>query len=265
MLIGIEFHDAALAHRFVAATIAQRRDHELDAQCRQRRAAGAAADDHGGRSRFCTERDDDKRLMQSGAEVTIEVRGLLSKWLGEPDWRRAVSITARMMRTFAGRSRVTSVRALDARMTKNRCESSSSAARSASSCCSRTLRTTQRVRGRYAAGTDYTGSCWRRPACFSVCRGRGRSSAIGNSGSCLYNLVLIAIFILISRETGNPESRFIAIMLCPLATAAFVNWGTRWQAAMALTALSGYAVGRILRADCRRHTGCIAGWVSSRR
>jgi len=59
----------------------------------------------------------------------------------------------------------------------------------------------------------------------------------------LYNLFLIATFIQISRATGNPESRFITIMLCPLATAAFVSWGTRWQAAMAVTALIGYAAG----------------------
>src|SRR5271166_5352933 len=59
----------------------------------------------------------------------------------------------------------------------------------------------------------------------------------------LYNLFLIATFIQISRVTGNPESRFIAIMLCPLATAAFVSWGTRWQLAMALTAVAGYAIG----------------------
>jgi signal transduction histidine kinase len=57
----------------------------------------------------------------------------------------------------------------------------------------------------------------------------------------LYNVVLIATFILISRDTGDPESRFIAIMLCPLATASFVSWGTRWQFAMAVTAVLGYA------------------------
>ena len=59
----------------------------------------------------------------------------------------------------------------------------------------------------------------------------------------LYNLILIATFMLISRETGDPESRFIAIMLCPLATAAFVSWGARWQFAMAVTAVLGYAAG----------------------
>jgi signal transduction histidine kinase len=61
-----------------------------------------------------------------------------------------------------------------------------------------------------------------------------------------YNLVLIATFILISRETGDPESRFIAIMLCPLATAAFVSWGPAWQFVMAVTAVAGYAAGEYL-------------------
>ncbi len=57
----------------------------------------------------------------------------------------------------------------------------------------------------------------------------------------LYEVFLMATFILISRETGDPESRFIAIMLCPLATASFVSWGTRWQFAMALAAVLAYA------------------------
>ena len=62
----------------------------------------------------------------------------------------------------------------------------------------------------------------------------------------VYLCFLIAIFIAISRFTGDPESRFIAITLCPLATAAFVSWGTRWQFAMALTAIAGYGAGELL-------------------
>jgi signal transduction histidine kinase len=57
----------------------------------------------------------------------------------------------------------------------------------------------------------------------------------------LYEVFLMATFVLISRETHDPESRFIAIMLCPLATASFVSWGTRWQFAMAVTAVLAYA------------------------
>jgi len=59
----------------------------------------------------------------------------------------------------------------------------------------------------------------------------------------LYNLFLIAMFFLIGQATRDPESRFLAAMLCPLATAAFVSWGTRWQFAMNLTALLSYAAG----------------------
>jgi signal transduction histidine kinase len=59
----------------------------------------------------------------------------------------------------------------------------------------------------------------------------------------LYNMFLIAMFIVISQGTRDPESRFIAIMLCPLATASFVTWGTRWQFAMALIAIAGYGIG----------------------
>src|SRR5260370_12427547 len=62
----------------------------------------------------------------------------------------------------------------------------------------------------------------------------------------VYLCFLIAIFIAISRFPGDPESRFIAITVCPLATAAFVSWGTRWQFAMALTAIAGYGAGELL-------------------
>ncbi len=62
----------------------------------------------------------------------------------------------------------------------------------------------------------------------------------------LFIVFLIAMFILISQATGDPESRFIAIMLCPLATAAFVSWDTRWQLAMACTAVLSYAAGDYL-------------------
>lgn len=57
----------------------------------------------------------------------------------------------------------------------------------------------------------------------------------------LFICFLISMFVAISRFTDDPESRFIAITLCPLATAAFVSWGPRWQFAMALSAVAGYA------------------------
>ena len=65
----------------------------------------------------------------------------------------------------------------------------------------------------------------------------------------LFALFLFGMFILISRATGDPEARFLAIMLCPVATAAFVSWDTRWQFAMAVMALLSYAAGRVPGAD----------------
>jgi signal transduction histidine kinase len=62
----------------------------------------------------------------------------------------------------------------------------------------------------------------------------------------LFALFLCGMFILISRATGDPEARFLAIMLCPVATAAFVSWDTRWQFAMAVLALLSYAAGEYL-------------------
>ncbi|HYL60191.1 MAG TPA: HAMP domain-containing sensor histidine kinase [Candidatus Acidoferrales bacterium] len=59
-----------------------------------------------------------------------------------------------------------------------------------------------------------------------------------------FNLFLMWLFIIISRSTGDPESRFIAIALCPMATASFVSWSTRWQFAMAATSVLTYAAGQ---------------------
>src|SRR5271156_624997 len=97
--------------------------------------------------------------------------------------------------------------------------------------------------GKYAPGTD---PHWLILAATCLVFGFSWSQAFRRYWKfwiLLYNLFLIARFILISRETGDPESRFIAIMLCPLATVAFVSWGTRWQFVMALTAVLGYAAG----------------------
>ena len=101
----------------------------------------------------------------------------------------------------------------------------------------------QQVRGKYAPGTD---PHWLILAATCLLFGLSWTLAFRRHWKfwiLLYNLFLIATFILISRETGDPESRFIAIMLCPLATAAFVSWGVRWQFTMALTAVLGYAAG----------------------
>lgn len=56
-----------------------------------------------------------------------------------------------------------------------------------------------------------------------------------------FNLFLMWMFILISKTTADPESRFIAAALCPLATAAFVSWSPRWQFAMATASMLTFA------------------------
>ncbi|MHB8383549.1 MAG: sensor histidine kinase [Candidatus Binataceae bacterium] len=53
----------------------------------------------------------------------------------------------------------------------------------------------------------------------------------------MYCAFMMTMFVVISARTGDPESRFIAMLLCPLATASFVSWGSRWQLAMGATVL----------------------------
>jgi signal transduction histidine kinase len=62
----------------------------------------------------------------------------------------------------------------------------------------------------------------------------------------LFAILLISIFILISSETQEGESRYIAIILFPVATAAFVNWEWRWQAMMGLACVVLYGVAELL-------------------
>ncbi len=56
-----------------------------------------------------------------------------------------------------------------------------------------------------------------------------------------YCAVMMTMFVGISARTGDPESRFIAMLLVPLATASFVSWGSRWQLAMDATVVAIYA------------------------
>jgi signal transduction histidine kinase len=104
----------------------------------------------------------------------------------------------------------------------------------------------QRVLGRYAPGTPLIWSILAATCLFFGLSWTHSFKRHWKLWILLYNLFLIAMFILISRETRDPESRFLAILLCPLATAAFVSWGTRWQLAMAAMALLGYAAAEYL-------------------
>ncbi|HEY6421286.1 MAG TPA: HAMP domain-containing sensor histidine kinase [Candidatus Binataceae bacterium] len=51
---------------------------------------------------------------------------------------------------------------------------------------------------------------------------------------------LIQMFVLVSGLNRDPESRYIAILLCPLCTASFVAWGPLWQFAMAMVSLASF-------------------------
>jgi signal transduction histidine kinase len=59
-------------------------------------------------------------------------------------------------------------------------------------------------------------------------------------------LCIIAIIIQISAINGDLETRFIAIILCPFATAAFVIWGPQWQAVLNSSCLLAFAGAEIL-------------------
>lgn len=57
---------------------------------------------------------------------------------------------------------------------------------------------------------------------------------------------LMWMFTIISISTLDPESRFIAMALCPLATASFVGWGPRWQFSMAAASLASFCGAQFL-------------------
>jgi len=62
-------------------------------------------------------------------------------------------------------------------------------------------------------------------------------------GFCLF---LMALMVMISSVTQDPESRCLAMILMPLAAASFVSWGPRWQAALGAGSLGGYALANYL-------------------
>jgi len=75
---------------------------------------------------------------------------------------------------------------------------------------------------------------------------------------------IMATFIPISAVTGDPESRLLAVLLCPLATASFVSWGPRWQLALSFTSLAAYGVAEKFvpissQFDVYRWMGLLAG------
>ncbi|HEV7990140.1 MAG TPA: HAMP domain-containing sensor histidine kinase [Candidatus Binataceae bacterium] len=58
-------------------------------------------------------------------------------------------------------------------------------------------------------------------------------------------VTIIALFIRIASLGHNPELAFIAIILCPFATAAFVMWGPRWQGMLNLGCLAMFGAAEL--------------------
>ncbi len=57
----------------------------------------------------------------------------------------------------------------------------------------------------------------------------------------LFSILIMSLFIRISATTGDLVSPFVAIILCPIASASFVRWNPRWQAAMSVACLLEFA------------------------
>ncbi len=81
-------------------------------------------------------------------------------------------------------------------------------------------------------------------------------------------LSMIALIIRISAVTHENETRYITIILCPFATAAFVIWGWRWQLLLNVACFALYALSEILipigpRFDIHRLLGLTAALTLS--
>jgi signal transduction histidine kinase len=59
-------------------------------------------------------------------------------------------------------------------------------------------------------------------------------------------IVIIALLIKIAALGRNPELAFVAIILCPFATAAFVMWGQLWQGMLNLGCLAMFGAAELL-------------------
>ena len=81
-------------------------------------------------------------------------------------------------------------------------------------------------------------------------------------------IVMIVLIIRISAITHEGETRYITIILCPFATAAFVIWGWRWQLALMLACffleiLAEATVPEPPRFDVHRMLGLVAALTLS--
>jgi signal transduction histidine kinase len=57
----------------------------------------------------------------------------------------------------------------------------------------------------------------------------------------LFAIFIMSLLVRISATSGNPVTTFVAVILCPIASASFVRWNPRWQAAMNLACLLEFA------------------------
>ena len=79
---------------------------------------------------------------------------------------------------------------------------------------------------------------------------------------------MIMLVIRISAITGEAETRYITIILCPFATAAFVIWGWRWQLSLILACFVLETLAELLvpiapRFDIHRMLGMLAALTLS--
>jgi signal transduction histidine kinase len=86
--------------------------------------------------------------------------------------------------------------------------------------------------------------------------------------SLLCCIAMISWIIRISAFTHEPTTRYITIILCPFATAAFVIWGWRWQLALIIACTFLYTVAELLvpigpRFDTHRVLGMVAALTLS--
>ena len=64
--------------------------------------------------------------------------------------------------------------------------------------------------------------------------------------SLLCCITMIVLIVRISAITDEPHTRYITIILCPFATAAFVIWGWRWQLALIIACTILFVVSEAL-------------------
>ena len=70
----------------------------------------------------------------------------------------------------------------------------------------------------------------------------------------LFAILLLSIFVLISAQTQESDSRYIALLLYPVATGAFVNWEWQWQTLLGLACVTLYGIAE----DLCPPAGCFA-------